>query len=125
MILRPGLPLHLLSGAVFLLSLAPAAVLAQETFDCKITIGESKWDLTSLAGERTLSRDRDTPPTKFTDVVKFNLCEDLKKDEELADKDQVSRARWDHTAVASCGGVLKFALASAWMSSVQREREHV
>lgn len=83
--------LHALSCAFLLL--AATRVSAQEGFDCKITSGGYSWDLTSLKGEHTLSRERETPPTKFRDDVTFNLCEDLTRKEGVADKDQVSPSR--------------------------------
>lgn len=80
---HPSVPA--LSCALLMLA---AAAAAQDAFDCKVTIGENKWDLTSLAGEQTLTRERDRPPTKFQDAVTFNLCEDLKRKEDVAEKDQ-------------------------------------
>lgn len=90
MILRPtlSLPRYLAVYALLLLSARHAS--AQEPFDCQITIGDLKYDLKWLAGEHTVSRERDTPPTKFKDTVTFNLCEDLKKAEGVSDKEQVS-----------------------------------
>ncbi|GJE92282.1 autophagy-related protein 27 domain-containing protein [Phanerochaete sordida] len=82
MLLRQRLNVPALSCALLLLAAASAA---QDSFDCKVTVGESKWDLTSLAGEQSASRERDTPPTKFRDTVKFNLCENLVPE---GDKDQ-------------------------------------
>ena len=90
--MRHHLRLHVLSCALLLLSVAFPGASAQDTFDCKITLGENKWDLTSLAGEQTVSRERDTPPTKFRDTITFNLCEDLKPKDGVAEKDQVGTA---------------------------------
>lgn len=90
--------LQALSCTLFLLAASSAGVSAQDTFDCKVTLGENKWDLTSLAGEQTLSRERNTPPTKFQDIVTFNLCEELTRKEGVADKDQVSTLR-----IGTCG----------------------
>ena len=90
MIPRQHLRLHVLSCAFLLLSATYTGVSAQDTFDCKITVGDSKFDLTSLSGEHTVSRERETPPTKFLDVITFNLCEDLKRKDDVAEKDQVS-----------------------------------
>ncbi|KAI0093105.1 autophagy-related protein 27 [Irpex rosettiformis] len=61
---------------------------AQDIFDCHMTIGDKKFDLTTLGGEHTVSRERNTPPTKFKDSVTFNLCEDLKKVDGVSDKEQ-------------------------------------
>ena len=88
MTFKHHLNLHVLSCALLLL--AVSGVIAQEPFDCKITSEGMSWDLTKLAGEHTVSRERDTPPTKFRDDVRFNLCEDLTRKDDVADKDQVS-----------------------------------
>ena len=90
MISRHHLSLHALACAVLLLSLRPAGVSAQDVFDCKITLNENHWDLTSLGGEHAISRERETPPTKFRDDVRFNLCADLTQKDGVAEKDQVS-----------------------------------
>ncbi|KAI0339763.1 hypothetical protein BDW22DRAFT_1421951 [Trametopsis cervina] len=74
--------------SVLLLLLSTQHVYAQDVFDCHITAGDFKYDLTALKGERTVSRERDTPPTKFRDSVTFNLCEDLKRVDGVSDKEQ-------------------------------------
>ncbi|KAI0682488.1 autophagy-related protein 27 [Cytidiella melzeri] len=71
-----------------LLLLATHQASAQEHFDCHLTVGGFNFDLTALGGVHTVSRERDTPPTKFRDTVTFNLCEDLKKAEGISDKEQ-------------------------------------
>ena len=98
MILREHLRRQALYWVLFLLAVSPVAVSAQDTFDCKVTLGENKWDLTSLSGEQTLSRERDTPPTKFRDTVTFNLCEDLTRKEDVSEQDQVSTLRLGYMA---------------------------
>src|SRR5277367_4178241 len=61
MILRKY-PISLLS--VFLVfSFAVAQNDSDSGFDCHLSVDSFKYDLTTLAGERTLSRTRDTPPT--------------------------------------------------------------
>ena len=88
MTFKQHLNLHVLSCALLLLS--ATGVTAQEPFDCKISSDGLSWDLTKLAGEHTVSRERETPPTKFRDDIRFNLCEDLTRKDDAADKDQVS-----------------------------------
>ena len=86
MISRRSTGLHALAYALLVFSLASGRVAAQEAFDCKITIGDSKWDLTSLNTEYMVSRERNTPPTKFRDSVTFNLCADLTAKDGVAAK---------------------------------------
>lgn len=90
MMLKQHLNLNALSCVLLL---AATGVLAQEDFDCKITSEATGWDLTSLAGEHTVSRERTTPPSKFRDDITFNLCQDLTRKDGVADKDQVSSPR--------------------------------
>ena len=90
MILRHSLSLpHCLALCAVLLFVTQQTS-AQDVFDCHITIGDNKYDLAALGGEHTVSRERDTPPTKFRDTVTFNLCEDLKKVDGVPDNEQVS-----------------------------------
>ncbi|KLO19446.1 hypothetical protein SCHPADRAFT_898736 [Schizopora paradoxa] len=65
-------------------------VYAQSEFDCRISLdgGKRKYDLTSLAGEHTLSRTRDTPPSVIVDELRFNLCGDLEMKQGVEDQDQ-------------------------------------
>jgi len=69
------------------------ASLADDTpFDC-LQIVEAdgfKFNLTNLAGEHSINQTRKTPPTEMVDSLRFNLCADLVKSEDVADKDQVS-----------------------------------
>lgn len=83
MILRP-LPITLL--------LLPALIAAQDDpFDCQkhLSIQSLKFDLSKLAGEHTVSRTRDTPPTTVVDDLRFNVCADLKTLDGVAEVDQV------------------------------------
>ncbi|KAG6820732.1 hypothetical protein H0H93_012378 [Arthromyces matolae] len=68
----------------------PTSTYAQNEakFDCRLTTGGARFDLTSLAGEHNASRKRETPPTSTVDLLRFNLCADLKKQEDAADSDQ-------------------------------------
>ncbi len=87
MIIRRRIPLQLLSS-LLLFSLAWAQ--DYEPFDCKVTLDDLKYDLTGIAGEHSVSRERDLPPTKMRDTLRFSLCADLKKQDGIADEDQVS-----------------------------------
>ncbi|KDQ57471.1 hypothetical protein JAAARDRAFT_177653 [Jaapia argillacea MUCL 33604] len=71
-----------------LLFLQSTLVSAQDTFDCHLTIDSLKYDLTSLSGEHTISRTRETPPTSWLDKATFNLCDNLKIQDGVAAGDQ-------------------------------------
>ncbi|KAJ3544151.1 hypothetical protein NM688_g5774 [Phlebia brevispora] len=77
MILRYNPNAHALSYFLLLLSLAAVRVSADEPFDCHVTIGEYSYDLTGLDGAQEITRSRDSPPTKYTDTVTFNLCGEI------------------------------------------------
>ncbi|CAL1707204.1 unnamed protein product [Somion occarium] len=88
MILRTPLSV---SSLALLLSSVVTLVLAQDNekpFDCYVNVGELKYDLHSIGGEHIVSRERESPPTKYKDAVRFNLCEDLKQQDGVASEDQ-------------------------------------
>ncbi|KAK7675985.1 hypothetical protein QCA50_021061 [Cerrena zonata] len=87
MILRRYYSLHTLA---FLLSFLVTFGLTQDDspFDCYLSIGDKKYDLHSIGGEHSASRERDSPPTKYRDSVRFNLCEDLKPQDGVSSEDQ-------------------------------------
>lgn len=60
-----------------------------DPFDCHIKTGDLNYNLTPLAGEHSISRERSTPPSTMVDIVRFDLCADLKPQEGAAEKDQV------------------------------------
>ena len=71
---------------------ALAAAAAQDDdkpFDCHITLDKINYDLTSLAGEHTISRSRSLPPSTIEDKVTFNLCEDLTRKSDVPEDEQV------------------------------------
>ncbi|OCH95114.1 hypothetical protein OBBRIDRAFT_721112 [Obba rivulosa] len=83
--------LSLLASPILLLSLAATFASAQDDsspFDCLVTYDGFKYDLKSLAGEQELSRRRSSPPSEIIDTVRFNLCADLTRQEEVAEEDQ-------------------------------------
>ncbi|KAG2090584.1 putative autophagy protein Atg27 [Suillus cothurnatus] len=78
MILRHFIPQSLpFNVFTFLLLLSSIVFVTAEDFDCHVTTGGLKWDLTPLEGSHKLSRKRDTPPTTMEDELIFNLCKDL------------------------------------------------
>ncbi|KAI1795745.1 autophagy-related protein 27 [Ganoderma leucocontextum] len=86
----PPFPRHPVSRAV-LLTLLSALVAAQDDqkpFDCRVTIGEDKYDLTGLKGEFSTERDISLPPSTIHDKLFFNLCEDLTQKKDVPQEDQ-------------------------------------
>ncbi|KAG6833934.1 hypothetical protein H0H87_007945 [Tephrocybe sp. NHM501043] len=88
MILRR--PYTLPSALLYLLLLTTRFAYAEEDspFDCRVAVEGVKFDLTSLAGEHTASQKRKTPPTTTLDLVRFDLCAELRKQEDVAEGDQ-------------------------------------
>ncbi|KAG1816084.1 autophagy-related protein 27 [Suillus subaureus] len=80
-----SLPFNLLS---LLLLLSYTVLVTAEDFDCHVTTGGLKWDLTPLEGSHTLFRTRDSPPTTMEDELIFNLCNDLKPINGVPDDEQ-------------------------------------
>ncbi|EPQ57219.1 hypothetical protein GLOTRDRAFT_104803 [Gloeophyllum trabeum ATCC 11539] len=74
-------------SAIFLaLSVLVLSAGAQD--DCSIDRNGVKYDLTALKGEHTVSRTRDTPPSKMVDSVRFDLCGELQQQKDVAEADQ-------------------------------------
>lgn len=100
MILRCVWPNSLLFVLCIFFSSAPLALAADNDFNCLITTDSLKFDLTSLGGEHTVQRERETPPSKMVDKVRFDLCGDLKSLSDVSKQDQVRRV------LPSCNAVL-------------------
>lgn len=81
------------------LALAASVSLAAAAWDCKLP----DFDLTPLAGVKTVKHDVDTPPSTTRRIVRLNLCDQLGKEDKVADEDQVS---------APCSLILPFTLSS-------------
>jgi hypothetical protein len=47
------------------------------------------YDLSSLAGDHTMKRTRNTPPSTVDDVLRFDICTDLSQDEKIPEQDRV------------------------------------
>jgi hypothetical protein len=62
---------------------------ASTDFDCRLSVNDVNFDLTTLAGEQIVNRTRSTPPTTMIDSLRFDLCADLKTIDGLAEHDQV------------------------------------
>ncbi|EJD03336.1 uncharacterized protein FOMMEDRAFT_28851 [Fomitiporia mediterranea MF3/22] len=62
---------------------------AQDPFDCHVALDDThNFDLTTVAGEHVVTRSRDTPPSRMSDEVRFDLCADLSRRDGVADGDQ-------------------------------------
>lgn len=80
----------LLKSFLYLLLLQSWALADEHpAFDCHVTVSNAVFDLTSLAGEHTLNRTRNRPPTTMVESLRFNLCTDLDPLEGVAEADQV------------------------------------
>ena len=99
MILRYRSHPRSLSCALLLLSLAAVGVSAADLFNCHAAAGDYKYDLAKLAGVHTITREWDSPPTKWKESLSFNLCEALPKSSS-PEADQVS-------TIQSCTGVVR------------------
>lgn len=75
---------------------------SETPFDCHLTVDNTKFDLTSLAGVHTVNRTRDTPPTKTVDSLRFDLCAELKPQEGLSEHDQVRLRHEDRVFQYHC-----------------------
>lgn len=53
---------------------------------------KEEYDLSSLAGAHTVTRTRESPPTKMVDTVRFDLCADLTAVDGSNAEDQVNLA---------------------------------
>lgn len=74
-----------------LLLLSSAVHVVAEDFNCQdVKAGGLSWDLTSLSGEHTASRTRETPPTTMLDELRFNLCGNLPELRDVPEGDQAS-----------------------------------
>jgi hypothetical protein len=72
--------------------LVALGVMAQDgdnPFNCRVRTNDLTYDLTHLQGDHTASRTRDTPPSSWVDSIRFDLCADLKLQDDIAAGDQV------------------------------------
>lgn len=92
MIPRPlcALPAVLLSLLFLSVPIALAAD-GDSGFDCRVSVDGAKYDLTQLAGEQTINQTHERPPSKMVDSLRFDLCANLKKLDNLSERDQVRR----------------------------------
>ena len=83
---------HPLARVVLFTLVSALAVAAQDdskTFDCKPTIGETKYDLENLASEYELSWENGLPPSVIQDKLTFNLCSALTHKDNVPSDEQV------------------------------------
>lgn len=72
----------------FLLCIARA--LADDPFNCEFDHSGVHYDMRILNEERIISQERATPPSTMRDELRFNICGDLKKEDGVNERDQVS-----------------------------------
>jgi len=85
--------LRLRGYQIFILFLLSDVVRTDSTFECHVQINGTKFDLTSLGGERQINRTRETPPTIRVESLRFDLCKDLTRLEGIGEHDQVCLGR--------------------------------
>lgn len=95
---------------------------SDSTFDCRITVENNIFDLTSLTGEHVIDRMRDTPPTTMIDSLRFNLCADLEPQGNLSEQEQVRFALILLDVMFTCSSFLAMNFIK---SSVHLEQEPV
>ncbi|KAL0955933.1 hypothetical protein HGRIS_002121 [Hohenbuehelia grisea] len=90
MILRGSPPelFAILLRVYAVLNVVAAVAAADEPFNCRPTIGSFKYDLTSLGGQHSVARERSQPPSTWVDTVTFDLCDKLKKQDDVPEVDQ-------------------------------------
>lgn len=89
--------LRTLHGHILCTTLASIAAVTStaaqdsDTLDCSnaVTVDGVTYNLAPLAGEHTLRRTRETPPSTMEDELQFNLCQDIPRREDIAEADQV------------------------------------
>lgn len=82
-------PISCSTFSLFLLLLATVATADDHTFDCHVNVDNAKFDLTQLGVEHTPSRTRQSPPAEIKELLKFNLCHELKHQDDVPKDDQV------------------------------------
>lgn len=75
---------------LLLLLLCVAHALADTPFDCSsVELSGVKYDLTLLHDDRSIVRERQTPPSLMKDELRFNICKDLGQIDGVKSTDQV------------------------------------
>jgi hypothetical protein len=118
MILRPTLSHSLPVALLFLLPSLVSAQTNTDSFNCHVKVDSLNFNLTNLAGEYNIARLRQTPPSTMQDSLSFNLCEDLKHRDGVAEGDQV---RLPHLVCII--NYLRSRTVSEWYSSVSYENK--
>ncbi|EIW83078.1 hypothetical protein CONPUDRAFT_136231 [Coniophora puteana RWD-64-598 SS2] len=77
----------------FFLIWASAVVAIQDdnnadSFSCQFSIGSLKYDMTPLAGPKSVTRERETPPSTMLDSLRFDLCDELPALDDVPQGDQ-------------------------------------
>ncbi|KAF8893772.1 autophagy-related protein 27 [Infundibulicybe gibba] len=89
MILRRNSPTTSTFPFILLLLLfSPSLAQDEAVFDCKPSVNNLNFDLTTLSGEHSVSRTRETQPSTMIDMLRFDLCAELKPQDGVAERDQ-------------------------------------
>ncbi|KAH7929905.1 hypothetical protein BV22DRAFT_1001917 [Leucogyrophana mollusca] len=82
---RRGTPF---TAALYIASLFLVSA-AQDPYDCsKVQVDSLSYDLSPLAGVRTVSRTRETPPSTMIDELRFDICAELSALDGVSEQDQ-------------------------------------
>jgi hypothetical protein len=77
-------------------------VTADTPFDCHLSLNNTKFDLTSLAGVHVVNKTRETAPTTMIDSLRFDLCAELPTQSDLPESDQVHSPSESYIHEAHC-----------------------
>lgn len=66
-----------------------------------VKVGSETYDLSSLKGTHSASKETETPPTKNEAMARFDICNEVKKDGDLDDEDNVSNEQ-NGVVVVAC-----------------------
>lgn len=102
--------------------LALTSYASADEFNCRFQYNGLEYDLTGLAGEHQIMRERRSPPTTMVDKVKFDLCADLEREGSIDERDQV---RTIPVTCAILGGPGSWYYAWCLTISVHQGRAHV
>lgn len=99
-------PAHIFSAVLLLSALfGTAAQDSSSPFNCQPTLDGTQYNLTSLKGVQVVTRERDSPPSKFIDELRFDLCAKLEPVVGRLSEDQVCARRcFLHDKVTNLGG---------------------
>jgi len=75
-----------------LLLISPAN--SQSDANCHPSISGDAYDFSTLSGDHTVSRTRESPPTNMTDTLRFNICGEISSLGDVNPGDQCPSGTW-------------------------------